>query len=245
MKSRVLMTALVATLLLGARAYAADCNACDPACDPCSACRAKSCDLFSGLKKLAACSPCKETGSGPCDGVVACSPCDEAACDPCGACGDDGCASSCRSTSFGKRLRGIFASKGCDPCGAAECKPCDVADCGSPCDEAGSCDSGKGSRLSLRKFFDGFKLAGRCSGGCSDPCGPCDANCGPCDDAGDNGCSPCDADQGCGQKFGRLFDSPRRGVKSLFSGLFAGKCDPCGPCGACDNVACDPCTSCL
>lgn len=251
MKSRILMAALVVTLLMGVRVFASDCGPCDPACDPCGACDScsKSCDLFSGLKKLVDGSHCATSDCGPCDGVVACSPCDEVA-NPCDEvnCDDVGG----RKFTFGKRLRSLFASRSCNPCDeVGDCNPCDeISDC-NPCDVADDCNPCDSPRkFSLRKFFKGFKLAGRCDDGCGSPCDEI-SECNPCDDAGqcdlDDGCNPCDevecgpCDSGCGHKFGQLFDKPRRNLKRFFDGFSFGKCDTgCNPCdaiGPCD-VSC-------
>ncbi len=255
MKSRMMMAALVLTLLVGARTYAGDCGPCDPACDPCGACDgcSKVCDLFSGLKNLAACEPA--TGDcGPCDGVVACTPCDNLECDPCGSCGDLGCNTDCgRKFSFGKRLKRFFADKSCNPCDEVACDvdPCDAlcdADGCDPCDDL-ACDTACVPQFKFKNLFSGFKF-GRCGTGCDDPCaGACDlgcdddAACDPCDEAA---CDPCaDCDTSCGRKFGRLFDKPRRSLKNFFEGCFDGGCntgcDPCDAAGPCDNIACDPC----
>ncbi len=261
MKSRVLMATLIVTLMLGARIYAGDCGPCDPACDPCGACTgcSKSCDLFSGLKKLAACNPCDQVSDcGPCDGVVACSPCDVADCSPCGACGDVGCDTRCNKRgTFGKRLRAAFApERGCDPCAQIDdsCSPCDDV-CGTGCNDG--CGTGcNQERFTFRKFFRGFRLAGKCGGACSDPCGACNVDCDPCgnvvdcdpcgacgDGCGDVSCDPCGST--CGPKYGRLLDKPRRNVKKFFDGLFSDHgcradngCNPCDPCGV---GSCDPC----
>jgi len=260
MKSRMLMIALVAVMLMGVRTYAHDCGPCSEV-NPCGACNgcAKSCDLFSGLKRLAACRPCDAGECGPCDAIVACTPCGETNCDPCGSCGDIGCDDGCgRKFAFGSRLKSLFASKTCNPCDA--CGPCDESACG-PCDDAsrgpcddtcGPCDSGR--KFSLRNLFKGF---GKLSCSCGDDCGPCDGACnacdacgadkgsGPCDACGacDNACDPCGACDGCGKKFGRLFDKPRQGLKKFFDGFRFGKCGECGPCDPCGS-ACDPCGNC-
>ncbi len=258
MKSRMLMAALVVVMLVGVRAYANDCGPCSQV-DPCGACNgcAKSCDLFSGLKKLVACRPCAASECGPCDAVVACTPCDATACDPCGEVGcNDGCGSK---FVFGSRLKHWFANKGCnagcDPCGEVGCidNGCD------PCGEVG-CDDGCGkSCFSFKKFFKGFKLRG-CScndngcgacdpacGACDNACGACDAacgdHCGACDPACgacDNACGACDAacGDGCGKKFGHIFDAPRRHMKKFFDGFRRSNCGPCDPCG---TGSCDPC----
>ena len=249
MKSRVLMAALVVVMLMGVRAYAHDCGPCSEV-DPCGSCNscAKPCDLFSGLKRLAACRPCDASECGPCDAIVACTPCGETSCDPCGDVGcDDGCG---RKFVFGSRLRAFFASKGCNPCDEAGCNPCDEADC-NPCDDVcGPCDDPCGSKpkFAFRKLFQGF---GKLSCSCGDGCGPCDSACGACDSCGacDNSCGPCDACgpcddscgpcDGCGPKFGRLLDRPRHNIKKFFDGFRFSKCNPCGPCDPCG--ACEPC----
>ncbi len=246
------MTTLIVTLMLGARIYAGDFGACDPACDPCGACtdcNGKSCDLFSGLKRLAACNPCDEAAAcDPCDAVVACSPCDMSDVDACGICDDSGN----RRGTFGKRLRDLFADKGCDPCGdALDCDPCgDLSDCGA-CDETACGDAAcKRGGFKLRNLFKG--LSGRCSDGCCDPCEACGdlSDCGACDDAA--ACDPCGdlsdcgaCDDSCSPKFGKLLDKPRRNMKKLFDGLFCNDgcdtgCDPCDAAGACDPI-CDAC----
>ncbi|MDR2754738.1 MAG: hypothetical protein LBC20_03440 [Planctomycetaceae bacterium] len=259
MKSRILMAALVVTLLMGVRVFASDCGPCDPASDPCGACDScnKSCDLFSGLKKLVDGRPFATSDCGPCDGVVACSPCDEAACNPCDeiSCDDVGG----KKFTFGKRLKSLFATKNCNPCDevgdcgpcdeVGDCNPCDVVSDCNPCDDADGCSPCDSHRkFSLRKFFKGFKLAGRCDDGCGSPCDEI-GDCNPCDDAGscDGSCNPCDeidcnpCDNSCGQKFGHLFDKPRRNIKKFFDGFSFGKCDTgCNPCdaiGPCD-VSC-------
>ena len=129
MKSRVLMAALVVTLLMGVRGFA---SPCDPACDPCGACDGcvRTCDLFSGLKKLV--NGVRLNNCGPCDGVVACNPCDEAVvCNPC----DDVCGDGCGPrghlldlprVNLKRLFDGIRISRcdtGCGPCD--EVKPCD------------------------------------------------------------------------------------------------------------------------
>ncbi len=269
MKSRVLMAALVVVMLMGVRTYAHDCGPCSEV-DPCGACNgcAKSCDLFSGLKKLVACSPCAASECGPCDAIVACTPCGETSCDPCGSCGDVGCNDGCGPKFvFGSRLKAFFAAKGCDPCDPCGtgcddgCNPCDTA-CG-PCDVA--CDDGCGPcepKFAFRKLFKGFgKMHCSCNDGCGpcdtacgacdgcgtacDPCGACDSSCGPCDNscgACDSSCGPCDA--GCGEKFGCLLDKPRRNIKKFFDGFRLAKCNPCNPCdpcGPCDTACGSPC----
>ena len=243
MKSKVLMAALVITLLMGVRGFA---SPCDQACvDPCGACdRSVKCDLFSGLKKLVngvrLCNDC-----GPCDGVVACNPCDDAAtCDPCG---EVDCCQP--KIELGKRLRNLFASNACNPCDVAnDCNPCDnVSDC-DPCGDV--CNTGCcfAPRFSLRDMFKGFRL----NRGCESDCGPCDnvsncdpcgdaRNCGPCDCAAD--CNPCDDVCGthCG-RHGHLLDLPRVSLKKLFDGFRVGRCnDGCNPCDEvrpCDNTCC-------
>lgn len=231
MKSRVFMAALVVTLLMGVKTYASDCGPCDAAaCDPCGDVTCvKSCDLFSGLKKLV--NGIKISDCKPCDGVVACNPCDDAATE-CNPCDEAGCDDACGSKfALGKRLRGLFASRSCD---TGECNPCDqVADnsaCG-PCDgvDEGCNTPCKLPRLSLKKLFSGLHVA----------------KCDPCDQvADDSACGPCDevCDDGCGTSCGRghLIDLPRLNLKKLFDGLAIGKCDT--GCGPCDQAAdCNPC----
>lgn len=240
MKSSVLKAALVVTLLMGARAFANDCGPCEPICDPCGVSDgcSKSCDLFSGLKKLVSLRSCSTEGEcGPCDGVVACTPCDEVACDPCGNCGDLGCDTNCSfKFSFGKRLKGLFASRGCDV------GPCDEADTCGPCDSlCNPCDETHCSRsFSLKKLFKGFTLGGRCDAECGNPCDSvCDSNsCNPCDDI--SNCNPCD-DASCkhGFKLGSILDRPRRGLKKLFDSVSFGGCDT--GCNPCDAAGCSPC----
>ena len=241
MKCKVLMAALVITLLMGIRGFA---SPCDSACsDPCGACDGcvKSCDLFSGLKKLVN-GVRLSNNCGPCDGVVACNPCDDSvACNPCDEVGcNDGCLPKIE---LGKRLRHLFASNACNPCdevGKGNCGPCDVA---ANCDPCGNCsDDGCGApKFRLRNLFKDF-CANR---GCDDgSCGPCDevgkGNCGPCDDAAH--CDPCGnlCDNGCGPR-GHLFDLPRISLKRLFGGLRGcdeGGCNPCDEVRPCDKTCC-------
>ena len=242
MKCKVLMAALVITLLMGVRGFA---NPCDQACvDPCGAndgC-VKSCDLFSGLKKLVN-GVRLSNNCGPCDGVVACNPCDDVAvCNPCDEVGcNDGCLPKIE---LGKRLRNLFASHGCNPCNPCDevgnCNPCDDVAC-DPCCNVG-CDDGCCSpKFSFRGLFKGFRLSG-----CRDnDCNPCDevGNCNPCDDVAcdpcGNTCNPCD--DACNGGRGYLFDLPRISLKKLFGG-FRGCCDSgCNPCDEvrpCDNTCC-------
>ena len=243
MKCKVLMAALVITLLMGVRGFA---SPCDQACtDPCAACNqhAKS-GLFSGLKKLVnggCLSDC-----GPCDGVVACNPCDDAAaCNPCDEVGcNDGCLPRIE---LGKRLRNLFASHACSPCDeAGNCNPCDeVNDC-DPCGNLACDDNCFAPKFSLRNLFKGISLRGCCDSDCGpcDPCGdgncgPCDnlAACNPCDDVCGNGCDGCNAY--CGPR-GHLFDLPRVTLKKLFNGFRLAQCDTgCNPCDEvrpCDNT---------
>ena len=230
MKVKIVMAALVVTLMLGARGYA---NPCDAACvDPCG----PSCDrfsvrggvLFSGLKRLVS-GVRIANHCGPCDAVLACNPCDEVACNPCDVvCGP--------RLGFGGRLRNLLASPSlCSPCDAA-CNPCDfVRDC-NPCGEIDGCFT---PRFSLRELnpLRNFRL----NRGCFTDCGPCDAACGPCDAA----CGPCDAICGpcdgvcCGNNLcgprGHLLDLPRFNLSRLFNGLRAARCNA-ADCGPCDEV---------
>ncbi|MDR3181968.1 MAG: hypothetical protein LBT89_03460 [Planctomycetaceae bacterium] len=180
----------------------------------------KSCDLFSGLKKLVkgiqTVSDCNA-----CDGVVACNPCDDASdVDPCG---EVGCNDSCLPKfELGKRLRNFLATKHCS---TDECNPCDVADDCGPCD-----DTGCGSclpKISLRDFFKGFRIA------------RCNSECNPCDEAGD--CDPCGDADACGNSCvrGHIIDLPRLQLKKLFDGILVGKCN--SDCNPCDQVECNPC----
>ena len=262
MKSRLLMAALVVVMLMGVRTYAHDCGPCAEV-GPCDSSCMKSTDLFSGLKRLVACSPCAPSECTPCDAIVACTPCDAIGCDPCGACDDFGCNDGCgKKFVFGSRLKALFAAKTanscnpCDPCGNGYdngCDPC--ADVGGPCDDVcGPYDDGCGPRFSFKKIFKGFGRSG-CSD--NDVCGPCDNACDPCglgnacdpcglgnacDPCGafDNGCGPCDNACGSGKPFGRLLDNPRRNIKKFFDGFRFAKngCEPCDPCG---TGPCDPC----
>lgn len=244
MKCKVLMAALVITLLMGVRGFA---SPCDPACDPCGACDGcvQSCDLFSGLKKLV--NGVRLNDCGPCDGVVACNPCDDfAECDPCG---DMNCNDNCLpKVALGQRLRNLFASRNCNPCdeigdcapGDVSCDPC--ADCGDfSCD-----DSCVAPRFSLRNLFKGSRL-----GNCETDCNPCDvvaecdpcevvAECNPCDDLCNTDCDPCGnlCDDGCGPR-GHLFDLPRISLKKFFGGFR--NCGDDMSCNPCDEVQCNPC----
>ena len=240
MKVKVLMAALVVTLMVGVQGYA---NPCDSVCvDPCGpSCDrfdARNGDLFSGLKRLVngvrAANNCD-----PCDPVLACNPCDIVSCDLNGA----GC--DAPRLGFGSRLRNLFAAPSlCNPCNGAgdcfdACGPCDiVADC-DPCGEIDFCGP---SRSSLRDFnlFRGLFQNRGCFTNCDSgngfaDCGPCDfVECGPCDAA-------CD-DNYCGPR-GHLFDMPRFNLSRLFDGLRVARCAvaDCGPCDEvrpCDNACC-------
>ena len=231
MKSRLLMVALVAVMLMGVRTYAHDCGPCSEV-GPCDSSCTKSTDLFSGLKRLVASNPCAPSECTPCDAVVACTPCDAIACDPCGACDDFGCNDGCgKKFVFGSRLKALFASTGCnpcDPCGPGYdggCSPC--ADVCGPCDDVcGPYDAGCGPRFSFKKIFKGF---GKLNCGCNNACGPCDSACGACDAS--NACDPCGIGNACDPC----------GIGNA--------CDPCGignacdPCGAYDSD-CGPCDAC-
>lgn len=220
MKVKVLLATLVITLLLGVQGFASP-YPCDSACvDPCGSCDScvVKCDLFSGLKKLV--SGIRVNSCDPCEPVVACNPCDEIVdCNPC----DAACGSK---FTLGGRLRSLFSSHGCDPCGNNECNPCDVVDDCNPCDVA--CRS-KFSLCQLNPFRN--ICLGR---SCTSDCNPCDAltDCNPCDDACcDTGCGP----RGC------LFDLPRISLKKFFGSFrcSAGCNDGCNPC---DEVRpCDHC----
>ena len=227
MKVRVLMAALVTTLLIGVQSFA---NPCDSLCvDPCASCDRgiAKCDLFSGLKKLV--NGVRLNNCDPCDAVVACNPCDDAAaCSPC----DEVSCCDFPKIGLGGRLRGLFASQGgCyTPCSAVDCQPCDNAAC-DPCGNVG-CEGSGLPKLSLRGLFSGLRARG-----CDDGCSPCDQACSPCDQA----CSPCDdvCGTGCGPR-GHLIDLPRISLKKLLNVRFAGCDDGCSPC---DNVRpCDNCT---
>ena len=225
MKVRVLMAALVVTLLMGVRGFA---NPCDQACvDPCGACDrgvARTGDLFSGLKKLVN-GVRLSNNCSPCDAVLACNPCDEAAaCNPC-----DEVACDTPRFGLGGRLRNLLASpQSCTPCdGVAGCGPCDVVSDCNPCEEIDFCGP---RRFSLRGL-NPFKNVSFGRGACATDCSPCDvvADCGPCDVAcGDDYCGP----------RGHLVDLPRINLSRLFDRVRLGKCND-GVCGPCDEV--QPC----
>jgi len=251
MKVKILMAALVVTLMLGVRGYANPCDAacvdpCGPSCDRFSV---RGGDLFSGLKRLVN-GVRIANNCNPCDAVVACNPCDVVACDPC-----DAVCNAPRGIGLGGRLRNLLASPSlCGPCDAAgncfdaQCGPCDVV---RDCDPCGEIDSCARPRFSLRSLnlFGGLRLNRGCFTDC-DPCngvadcGPCDSvACGPCDFVAD--CGPCDVvcgDNYCGPR-GHLFDLPRVNLSRLFDRIRVARCNvsDCGPCDEvrpCDSACC-------
>ena len=244
MKVKIVMAALVVTLMLGVRGYA---NPCDAACvDPCGSCDRfveRGGDLFSGLKRLVS-GVRTANNCDPCDPVVACNPCDEVACNPC----DVACEPR---LGLGSRLRNLLAAPSYSNCNDFDCSPCDlVANC-DPCGEANFCASPKFSFRNLN-LFSGLRL--NLNRGCFDECSPCDAACGPCDAACgpcDAACGPCDAacgpcDEVCGDSCGprgHLFDLPRFNLSKLFNNLRVNRCAVanCAPCdvvGPCDGACC-------
>lgn len=245
MKCKVLMAALVITLLMGVRGFA---SPCDPACDPCGACDGcvvESAGIFSGLKNLV--NGVRLHNCGPCDGVVACNPCDDF--EDCNPCDDLVCDDNCLpKTALGSRLRNLFAPNHCNPCNeVVECDPCAVVcetDC-DPCAEIVCDDTCIAPRFSLVKFFKGARL-----NSCDTGCDPCDvvSECDPCGVVSDCNpiCDPCGdlCDDGCGDYCaprGHLFDMPRLSLKKFFGGLNRpASCDD-SACNPCDEVQCNPC----
>lgn len=210
MKTRMLILGIAAAALMGVRVQAQSsvpdppptCTQCGTAAavEVCPTCVARPCDLFKGLKSLAACRSCAMPTCGTCGAEIA----DQAVqisdskCPACAAAGvsvpacapapDAKCAACVPAIPSCSACVAPIPEPACASCGDAGCAACEQTACARPCFGFGPAKVLGNSVCGVQSIVAG--LFGAVAKSVTPPCIPCSA-CTACEPCGIPNCPTC------------------------------------------------------